>query len=211
MDERLEVVSLRYSVPPTWGRFFMNWIATFRSFAIAAAFAVSLGGCSAADLAKHDREVRATWSTLMAVDGINIGLARRLLEGQHAAITGRPELARQISDAVRDLPDRPSHQPADFDNARSLARYIDAHERLVSGLEILLQSLGRRGTPMQAWRSRSLQRETEYAVLRARAALSSYNTAAAAYNRALGSRNANLSKALLYPGLRRLALLGGTP
>ena len=168
---------------------------------------IALGGCSWGDLAQHDQEVRASWAALVAADRINVELADRLLMGRHGVLVSQPQKAEKLARASALLRRLSEYRIVDLSDQADMARYGAARQQVAGSLEKVAIAFASRGNANRAWRSRSLRQQSEAAVVRSRTAMEAYNAAARDYNRILSTRQAIVSKALLYPGSRQLALL----
>jgi hypothetical protein len=168
---------------------------------------MAVGGCGWGDLARYDQEVRASWAALAAADRINVELAERLLTGRHGVLINQPKKAEELARASAQLRRLSEYRAIDLGDQADMARYGAARQQVAGSLENVAIALANRGNANRAWRSRSLRQQCEAAVMRAHSAMETYNAAAGAYNHALGTRQADVSKALLYPGSRQFALL----
>lgn len=170
-------------------------------------FASALAGCGLSDLSRLDREARASWSAVVAADRLSADIVRLLLDGRHAAVASRPLLYNELAGALADFDARSGGPPRDVTDIDGVRRYALERGRLIDGMKRLAIQLANRETGMRAWRSRSLRSDFEAAVLRSETAGRNFNDAVRAYNSALGGGRSAISKALLFPGTRRLALL----
>ena len=168
---------------------------------------VAVAGCGWGDLARHDQEARASWAALTAADRINVQLADRLLAGRHSALVNQPKKEARLKRAVAQLRQLDTAYAVDLSDSAGMSSYGAARQQVVGSLKEIAIALANRGSANRAWRSRSLRRECEAVVFRSNIAMESYNAAARSYNRILGTSQAKVSKALLYPGLRQFALL----
>lgn len=163
-----------------------------------------LGGCGWSDLARQDREVRASWSALLAADQMNLALAERLAKSWQGAPGSAGDGIDEAVAAMRRMTELQPVGPAENDR---VAEYANARARLIAHIKGIAETLSRPASANLAWRLRGLRKECVAAVLRADAAARAYNEAARGYNQALGSRTGKVSMALLFPGLHEFALL----
>ncbi len=168
---------------------------------------MAVGGCGWSDLGRHDQDVRASWTALIAADRISVEQLDRLLAGRHVVLSSHPVNADKLTQAgiqLRRLGERPDFTLSDHGQ---MQQYAAARQQVAQSLKDFALALANRSNANRAWRSRSLRRQSEASVIRAQVALESYNKAARTYNRLLGSQSAGFSRALLYPGSREFALL----
>ncbi len=163
---------------------------------------LGLGGCWGGELARKDRDVRASWAALKAADGIAIAVADRLEATWRRSPQTRPTgnrfaVLNRMNKAYR----------FDLGDARQVARYGAARTQLLAHLKQTAETLASPTSAGLAWKLRGLRRACIAALLRSDGALRAYNVSAQAYNRTLGKFGHNLSKALLFPGRRQFALL----
>ncbi|KUO61772.1 MAG: hypothetical protein APF80_03195 [Alphaproteobacteria bacterium BRH_c36] len=164
---------------------------------------VGLGGCWGGDLARQDREVRASWAALKAADNIAISLAERLATVWRRSPSGKDPIDR--TDALRYM-----RRSVDLDlgDTEMVAAYGSARSVLLAHLKDTAHTLSSPASAGLAWRLRGLHKECVAALMRAEGAQRAYNAAAAAHNRSLDAHGSKVSKALLFPGRRQFALLG---
>lgn len=192
---------------------FWQAIARFGRAGVLVAAVLGAGGCGVADLGRLDREVRANWSALLNADRLNVEFVDRLVAGQHVALMNQPRLRAELMSAAADVrrlrEDRRLRRPLSAlpADAKKFDRYAPAHRRLTAGLRLLHQSLVTRASAMRAWRSRGLTRESEWVLLRTEAAARAYNNSVRNYNRQIEGSFMFVSRALLFPGSGRFALL----
>lgn len=168
---------------------------------------MAVGGCGWSDLGRHDQDVRASWTALIAADRISVEHLDRLLAGRHVVLSSHPVNADKLAQAsmqLRRLGDRPD---ITLNDHSEMQQYAAARQQVAQSLKGFARALANRSNANRAWRSRSLRRQSEAAVIRGQVALESYNEAAQAYNRLFCSQSARVSRALLYPGSREFALL----
>lgn len=181
----------------------LDW---FRMTAVSLA-AMCLAGCGVSDLSRLDSSVQASWSVLRGIDRANVDLAERLIKGRHAVLRANRNRGRKLRQALDRMSRFDALPRIDLTDPGQLDAYISARTDLVSKLAQLTKDVGRRSTPARAWRSRDLHRLLRLALLRSREAVRDYNASAAQYNRSLGQDQGRFSKAVLYPGIREVALL----
>lgn len=164
---------------------------------------LGLGGCWGGDLARKDRDVRASWSALTAADSIAIGLAHRL-----STVWRRSPDDLGKGDRLATLELMTEAERFDPGEASDVARYGAARAEVLAYLKQSAETLASPQSAGLAWRLRGLRKECLAALLRSEAAARAYNEAVHEFNRALGASGRNFAKALLFPGRRRFALLG---
>ncbi len=178
---------------------------------VLAVFAVA--GCGATDLGRVDREVRANWSALVTADRLNAEFVERLIAGRHPALVNQPRLRTELSSAIADIQrlHRTAHATRSLaglpSNPQPFNQYAMAHRRLADGLRSMLASLHDGSSAIRTWRARGLIKECEWALLRAETAAANYNAAVRSYNHRIEGSFTFVSRALLYPGSGKFALL----
>lgn len=163
---------------------------------------VGLGGCWGGDLARQDREVRASWAALKSADNIAISLAERL-----APVWRRTPGGTEAIDLAEALQRMNRSEDFDLGDTRKVAAYGSGRAKLLARLTDTAETLASPASAGLAWKLRGLRNECIAALLRSNGALRAYNEAAEAYNRALDGNGSNVSRALLFPGRRQFALL----
>jgi len=163
---------------------------------------VGLGGCSGGELARKDRDVRASWAALQAADGMAIDLAGRV-----ATAWRRTPDERYSGDHLKTLTAMNRSEDIDLSDAHEVGRYAAARSRMIAYLRETAETLASPASAGLAWKFRRLRHECTAALVRADNAARLYNDSVWARNRELGSRAANVAKALLFPGRREFALL----
>lgn len=161
-----------------------------------------LGGCWGGDLARKDRDVRASWAALQAADGIAIDLAKRVAQTWRRSVD-----VLAPSDLSRSIEVMKWSRIVDLGDPREVGLYAGARSRLLAYLRDTVETLSSPASANLAWRLRWLRLECNAALLRADNALILYNEAARTYNRDFDTRAGYFSKALLFPGRRQFALL----
>lgn len=166
-----------------------------------------LAGCSWSELSRLDRSVQASWSVLRGADRMSLMLAERLIQGHHVALRADKRFAAKLRNAVDALVLYDDGGRIDLTDETSVSGYIGARTAVINALRELSGAFAARSTPTRAWRSRSLSQQLQYALLRSREAVRDYNVAASRYNHSLGLGHGRFAKVLLYPGIRKVALL----
>ncbi|MCH9808710.1 MAG: hypothetical protein K0U74_13350 [Alphaproteobacteria bacterium] len=169
---------------------------------------LALGGCGWGDLGRLDRDVRASWSALTAADMMSADFAQRLVTARHGSIAHHPEKLQALSTSIRDIKQLLASPAFDLADGERVARYAQTRQRMVAALRDVFVTNRNRASGLRAWRSRGISRESAAHLMRAHAAAEAYDKAAVTYNRALRAGRSPISRALLYPGLRRISILG---
>ncbi len=171
------------------------------------AVATLLAGCSWSELSRLDRSVQASWSVLRGADTMSTVLAERLIQGHHTALSADPNYATKLRSAVDAVRVYDEASRIDLTDQAAVSAYMAARSKLIDRLSQLSRAIAGRSTPTRAWRSRALRQQLDFALLRSSEAIRDYNTAAGVYNQALGRGRGRFAKVLLYPGIRKVALL----
>ncbi len=116
----------------------------------------------------------------------------------------KAEKLAQISMQLRRLNEQPVF---DLTNYSEVQRYAAARQQVARSLKEFAIALGNRDNANGAWRSRSLRRQSEAAVMRAQVPWGPTMPPPRPINRLVGSLSSSLAKALLYRGSRRFAVL----
>jgi len=184
----------------------VSGISTWCLRLILAFILVGLGGCWGGDLARQDREVRASWAALRAADRIAISLADRL-----ATVWRRSPSEKEPIDRTEALRHMSRSNRVDLSDSGKVTAYGSARAVLLAHLKDMAETLASPASAGLAWKLRGLHKECVAALMRAEGALHAYNAAAEAYNRSLDAHGSNVSRALLFPGRRQFALLATDP
>lgn len=169
---------------------------------------LALGGCGWGDYGRLDRDVRASWSALTATDTMSSDFVLRLVSAKHGSVAHSRAKLDELRASALALRELASPRHFNLSNTGAIERYSRVRQRMIAALRDIFETTGNRGSAQRAWRSRGIARESAAHLMRATAAAAAYNVAASKHNEALGRGRSPVSRALLYPGLRRFALLG---